>query len=84
MSKPGRIPGTRARRTLLLIPSIPDALDEATKNGLAIRNAASTTGTCPDCGAEANLHHDPEHDGVYHLVFQHEHHCRALTDGAAA
>jgi hypothetical protein len=79
-----RIPDTRAGRTLLLLPGIPDDLEPRLKNALAIRNTASTTGTCPDCGTTPQLYRDTQYDGVMHMVFQHERHCRALTDGTAA
>ena len=51
MKRASRIPGTRTGRTLLVLPGIPDDLEPRLKNALAIRNTASTTGTCPDCGA---------------------------------
>ncbi len=84
MSRPPRIPGTSSGRTLYLLPGIPDNLDEETKNGLAIRNAASTSGRCPDCGAEAEIHRDPEYERLFHAVFAHEPECHALTDGGEA
>ncbi len=60
MSRPPRIPGTSSGRTLYLLPGIPDNLDEETKNGLAIRNAASANGICPDCGTVGQLHPDKQ------------------------
>ena len=82
MTRRSRVPGTY-KRTLYVLPSIPDDLDEETKNALAIRNAASTNGRCPDCGVEAELHRDPESELLFHAVFEHEPTCRSLTDGAA-
>lgn len=85
MPRQPRIPGTTtSRRTLYLLPSIPDHLDAETKNALAIRNAASTEGRCPDCGAEPEIHPDTELPGLWHAVFRHETYCRAYTDGDAA
>jgi hypothetical protein len=80
-----RIPGTSSKpaRVLWVLPSIPDDLDPATKNGLAIRNAASTSGVCPDCGARGQIV-GPDADGCWHLVFEHENDCGALLDGEAA
>jgi hypothetical protein len=82
--KPSRLPPTRSQRTIYLIPSIPDELDEQTKNALAIRNAASTSGVCPDCGTAATVYRDRRHPRLFHAVFAHEPGCRCLTDGAAA
>lgn len=83
MTRRSRVPSTY-RRTLLLLPSIPDDLEPEIKNALAIRNAASTTGRCPDCGAEPAIHRDPENELLIHAVFEHEPECRALTDKTAA
>ena len=79
-ASPAPAPG----RALFVLPAIPDVLDEHTKNALAIRNAASITGTCPDCGATPELHRDTRDAGIYHGVFRHGHTCRVFTDGAAA
>lgn len=76
MTKPSRIPATR--RTLLLLPGIPDDATEDIKNGLAIRNACITEGKCPDCGAEPYFTLDP--DGITHLVFEHEYECAVVSD----
>jgi hypothetical protein len=84
VSRPSRIPDTHAGHALLILPSIRDELDPETKNALAIRNAASADGVCPDCGAEPQLYRDLEHERIMHLVFEHEPDCHALTDGAAA
>ena len=78
-----RIPGTRATRVLYVLPAIPDELDEATKDALAIRNACTVEGRCPDCGAVGELHSDAL-DGLFHYTFRHEPWCGALTDEAAA
>ena len=85
MSSRPRIPGTISRppRVLFVLPPIPDELDEATKNGLAIRNAASTSGVCPNCGARGEVR-GPDTLGSLHLVFVHEDDCGALLDGTAA
>lgn len=69
-----RVPGI-----YLLLPSIPDDLDERTKNALAIRNAATTSGVCPDCGARPYLT-GPDRHGFLHLTFEHDEHCRAFRD----
>ena len=79
-----RIPGTPSRpRVLFVLPPIQDELDEATKDGLAIRNAASTSGVCPDCGAKGELEGPDEH-GLLHLTFRHEDACHAFLDEDAA
>jgi len=83
MTRRSRVYGTY-KRTLYVLPSIPDDLDAEMKNALAIRNAASTNGVCPDCGAEAEIYRDHIDDRILHAVFQHEPDCGALTDGAAA
>ncbi len=72
----------RPLRTLYVLPSIPDDLDPATKNALAIRNAATTSGVCPSCGARGELD-GPDGLGFLHLTFRHEDNCGALTDEAA-
>jgi hypothetical protein len=76
-----RIAGTRA---LFLLPSIPDDLDPATKNALAVRNACATEGVCPCCHAVGELYADDELEGVFHIVFAHEPECVVLADGDAA
>jgi hypothetical protein len=77
--RPPRVPGMSSRpRTIYLLPSIPDELDERTKDGLAIRNAASASGVCPSCGATGDLR-GPDDHGFMHLVFEHE-----LVAGEAA
>ncbi len=65
-----------------MLPTIDDDLDVNTKNALALRNTASTSGICPSCGATAEVYADPEHAQVFHAVFHHESWCRALTDAA--
>lgn len=72
-----RIPGTRARNVLYVLPAIPDDLADDLKNALAIRNACAVEGRCPACGATPTLHADDEHPGLLHLVFAHEPDCPA-------
>lgn len=81
---PPRIPGIRGKRVLYILPTIPDELDEATKDALAIRNACSVEGVCPDCGAVGEVEPDTEDEGIYHYTFRHEPRCGALTNEAAA
>lgn len=84
MSRRQRVPGTTSRgRVLYLLPEIPVDAPEPLKNALAIRNAASAAGTCPDCGARANLT-GPDQQGFLHLTFLHEVRCGVLRDGQAA
>ena len=84
MKRRHRIPGTTATPNLLyLLPTIPDDAPERFKNALAVRNAASTSGTCPDCGATGETS-GPDAAGFLHLTFRHEPHCAALTDENAA
>jgi hypothetical protein len=68
----------RPVRTLYVLPSIPDELDEELKNGLAIRNACATGGRCPVCGVTPELHVDRA--GIHHLVFCHEDGCPVTRD----
>ena len=75
-----RILGTPSKATLLVLPSIPDELDEAAKNGLAIRNACATEGRCPVCGAVGEVIGDRELPWLKHLVFQHEDDCPVTLD----
>jgi len=84
VSRRPRIPSTRSRRVLYILPTIPDELDDKTKNALAIRNACSVEGRCPCCGVEDELHPEPVLEGVWRYVFRHESWCGALTDEAAA
>jgi hypothetical protein len=79
-----RIPGTRRRGTLYVLPEIRDDWPAELKDALAIRNACATEGRCPGCGAVGELSSDADLEGVYHLTFRHEAWCGALTDGAAA
>jgi hypothetical protein len=81
--KRGRVPGTRKGSTLFVLPSIPDALDEATKSGLAIRNACAVEGRCPACGVEPELARDPEYPALLHVTFRHEDECPVLRDDPA-
>jgi hypothetical protein len=75
-----RIPGTTTSRACALyqLPAIPDDAPERFKNALAIRNAATTSGACPDCGARGELT-GPDRDGCLHLTFRHESHCEAAA-----
>jgi hypothetical protein len=90
-----RIPGTRVGKTarprqslrppiLLLLPGIPDDLEPAEKNALALRNACSTEGKCPGCGTVGELHPDREFAALWHYVFEHEDWCAVLSDEDAA
>jgi hypothetical protein len=78
-----RIPGIRANRVLFVLPEIADSDPVDRKNGFALRNACATEGKCPACGAVGELHADATHDGLFHLVFQHEDWCPVLTDEGA-
>jgi hypothetical protein len=80
-----RVPGTssRPRGVLFVLPEIPDEAPERRKNGLAIRNAATTSGVCPDCGARGEIR-GPDGQRFLHLVFEHEHGCGVLSDPEAA
>ena len=82
MSPRRRVPGWKSDRVLLILPPIPDDLDETTKSALAIRNAASASGKCPDCGALGTV--SAVSAGVYSITFRHEPDCGALTDDEAA
>jgi len=75
-----RIPGTYRDAAMFVLPPIPDNLDQATKDGLAIRNASAVEGRCPDCGAVGVVTADPEYGRIFHLTFQHDDRCRALLD----
>jgi hypothetical protein len=77
-----RIPGSYRQRTLLLLPSIPDELGDEVKDALALRNACSVEGRCPDCGAVGVITADASCAGIFHLTFEHESDCGALTDEA--
>jgi hypothetical protein len=79
-----RIPGTRTRRVLFVLPSIPDELDPAAKNALAIRNACTTEGFCRGCGAVGVIRRDRELAGLWHYVFEHENWCPVVSDEDAA
>jgi hypothetical protein len=80
-----RIPGTSSRplRALYLLPAIPDDAPEQLKNALAIRNACTTEGRCPNCGAEGEVT-GPDASGCLHLTFRHEDGCGVLRDPEAA
>jgi hypothetical protein len=68
---------------MFVLPEIHDAAPESWKNGLAIRNAASTSGVCPDCGTRGRIA-GPDRDGIYHVIFEHEPDCSVVSDGEAA
>jgi hypothetical protein len=70
-------------RTLIVLPTIPDAASVEHKNALAVRAAANVHGRCPTCGATPEQHRDGTHPDIVHLVFAHEPWCDALTDGDA-
>jgi hypothetical protein len=70
-------------RALYVLPSIPDGARQTVKNGLAIRNAASRTGRCPECGAQGELS-GPDAAGLLHLTFRHDIGCRVFSDGEEA
>jgi hypothetical protein len=82
MSRRPRIPGMR-KRTLFILPEIHDDDPPELKNALAIRNACTTEGRCPDCGAVGELNPDADYPGIFHYTFRHEPWCGALTDEAA-
>jgi hypothetical protein len=63
---------------MFVLPSIADSLDEKVKDGLAIRNACTTSGRCPVCGCTPDLYLDRV--GVRHLVFRHADDCPVLRD----
>jgi len=80
-----RVPGTRrARCVLAILPAIDDELDDAAKDGLAVRNAASLRGKCPACGARAEVVADQDIPGLWHAYFLHEAACPVTTDEVAA
>jgi hypothetical protein len=85
VSRHYRVPGTSSKplRVLYLLADIPDAAPADVKNPLALRNAAATSGVCPDCGAVGELHSDSL-PGVFHLIFRHEDDCGVLCDPEAA
>jgi hypothetical protein len=68
---------------LFVLPEIPDDAPAPFKNGLAIRNAATTSGQCPDCCAHGEIA-GPDRHGFMHLTFCHEAGCGVLHDGEAA
>ena len=85
MTRRPRVLGTTSKpfRALYLLAEIPDAAPEAIKNGLAIRNTATTSGVCPDRGARGKVR-GPDALGFLHLVFEHEDGCGVLHDGETA
>lgn len=79
-----RVPGTKQGGVLYVLPSIPDCLDPEAMNAIAVSNACSVNGECPDCGAEAELHRDPILEQLAHVVFFHEPWCATQRGGLAA
>jgi hypothetical protein len=71
----------RNGRTLVVTPLIPDDASTELKNALAIRNAATRSGRCPNCGAVANLVTPPTLDGIGEARMAHEDGCPALLGG---
>lgn len=85
MTRPPRIVGTFSRgRTLFVLPEIDDDAPTEVKDGLAIRNACSVRGICPDCGATGEITTGQHDDGFHHITFLHEDWCRVLRDGEGA
>lgn len=82
MSRGARIPGTRRRRTLFVLPEIRDSASVELKNAIAARNACATEGRCPICGATGDIHADEQYDRVWHIVFEHEDYCPVPHIGA--
>ena len=80
MTRRPRIPGTTSKRTLFVLPSIPDDAPEELKDAIAIRNACTTEGRCPVCGAIGEVAPDPKYAGIYHITFRHEDFCPVLRD----
>lgn len=74
---------SRRPKALFVLPAIPDDLDEATKNRIALRNRCSVEMRCPSCGCTPALHADVELEGVVHVVFEHEAWC-CVGDGQSA
>lgn len=68
------------RGALLVLPGIPDGAEPALKNALAIRNAASSTGLCPKCGALLELDRPLEPGTIVHGRMAHEDWCPAGDD----
>ncbi len=71
MSRPTRIPGTY-RKTVLVLPSIDDDLDDDAKNRLAARNVCAVEGRCPECGTFGTITPDADYPGIWHWTFEHE------------
>ena len=68
------------RRTLIVLPSISDDAPSSLKNGLAIRNQATTTGRCPACGATAKFDGPIRPGHVTHGYMAHDNGCPALLE----
>ena len=84
MSRRHHVPGTAGKRTLFVLPAIPDDATPELKNALAIRNASATEGACPCCGVVGEVTPHAQLDWVWHYTFRHEAWCAALTDERAA
>ena len=83
--RPRVAPMFGARRDVLFVlPPIDDDLDAETKDALAIRNACSVAGRCPDCGTVGVVAADPTIAGLNHVTFHHRDGCGALTNEEAA
>ena len=79
-----RVPGTRAPRTVLVFPTIPDDAPVWQKNALAVRNACATEGRCRGCGAVGELRrYQGEPAFVAHSSSSTSLGCPTLTDEVA-
>jgi len=76
----GRKYRRQVRRAVLVVPSIPDDAPPALKNGLGIRNRATATGTCPACGATAEIAGPIQPGRVTHVYMGHDGGCPALLE----
>ena len=83
MKRPSRLHGTRANRTLFVLPAILDDLEPDEKNSIALRNRCATEGRGPSCGTVGEVIPDAL-PGIYHFVFRHGRSCKAATDNEAA
>ncbi len=68
------------RRTVVVVPDIPDGAPSSVKNGLAIRNRATATGRCPACGARMEVSAPVVPGQVTDARMLHESWCPALVD----
>lgn len=67
-------------RVLYAVPEIPDDATPQVKNVLAIRNAATQSGTCPACGATVEIVGEPA-PGVFESRMEHAGGCPVLSGG---